>query len=315
MDNPGRSKLVNSLIESIRSASNKKTNLADPIIAAIRRTVPNRRNTGTGTNNNNRRNASTVTNNNNRRNASTVTNNNNRSNYGNNNNRRNMGTGTNNRSNYGNMGTGTNNRSNYGNNNNRRNMGTGTNNRSNYGNMGTGTNNWVPRRRNVSTGTNDNWVPRRRNVSNNYNLFSRRRTPNYNSSVNRMRTPNFETNSSVNRMRTPNFENGRENNNGSMNIRRSPKFENNQIRGRLQRHLPTFDTAPGTKTIYPGMGLKVLKNVLDTTPKRYLRKVIKREASTRKAKKLLPKKKKFLVEYVQSEIRPKKRKSSVQVLI
>ena len=185
--------------------------------------------------------------------------------------------------------------------------------------MGTGTNNWVPRRRNVSTGTNDNWVPRRRNVSNNYNLFSRRRTPNYNSSVNRMRTPNFETNSSVNRMRTPNFENGRENNNGSMNIRRSPKFENNQIRGRLPRHLPTFDTAltssPGTKTIHPGMGLKVLKNVLDTTPKRYLRKVIKREASTRKAKKLLPKKKKFLVEYVQSEIRPKKRKSSVQVLI
>jgi hypothetical protein len=294
MDNPGRSKLVNSLIESIRSASNKKTNLADPIIAAIRRTVPNRRNVSTGTNNNNRRNMGAGANNNNRRNTGTGTNN-----------HRNMGTGTNNW-----VPT-------------RRN--TVTNNWfPRRINVSTGTNNWVPRRRNMSTGTNNNWVPRRRNVSNNYNLFSRRRTPNYNYSVNRMRTPNFETNnSSVNRMRTSNFENGRENNNGSVNIRRSPKFENNQIRGRLPslipRHLPTFDTAmtssPGTKTIHPGMGLKVLKNVLDTTPKRYLRKVIKREASTRKAKKLLPKKKKFLVEYVQSEIRPKKRKSSAQVLI
>jgi len=107
----------------------------------------------------------------------------------------------------------------------------------------------------------------------------------------------------------PHFEGNNANNSGgNFQSRGMPKFEseNTALRG---------TRSPNTKTLHPGMGLKVLKNVLTTTPKRYLKKVIKRDASARKAKKLLPKKKKFLIKYVQAEIRPKKRKSSAKDMV
>jgi hypothetical protein len=103
-------------------------------------------------------------------------------------------------------------------------------------------------------------------------------------------------------------------NNDSIVPRRKPIFTTDQ--GIPTSNRPTSNKRVTTNPYYPGLGLDALKNVLRTTPKKYLKMIVKRQASSkRKANKILPSKKKVIVQYLQQIIRPKKKKSSVQVLV
>ena len=275
-------RLANSLIESIRSAKNKKTNLADPIIAAIKGAVINRepkitRNWGGG--NNNYREPKITRNwgggNNNYRQPKIT---------------RNWGGGNNN----------------YRQPKITRNWGGGNN---NYRqpkitrNWGGGNNNVSIRSRisyhnNNSRNTRVNFNKSTPRFENNRENVNRQTTRSFNSANNRG-TPSSNT---VNMKSMPRFENDSPGTNANSSLRGTHSFENRRV-------------LRSTKPLHPGVGLKILQDVLETTPKKYLKRVIKREASDRRAKKLLPSKKKFLVQFLQKEIRPRKRKSSARVLV
>jgi hypothetical protein len=147
---------------------------------------------------------------------------------------------------------------------------------------------------------------------------------------------NYGNSTSTRIMSTPRFEGNRNNYSNSTRIMSTPRFSNNSAPPSMRnnnsivpRRKTSFTTDQGiltgippgnervtTSPYYPGLGLDALKNILRTTPKKYLKMVVGRHAtSQRKANKILPGKKKGIVKYLQHIIRPKKKKSIVHVLV